>query len=163
MKERIVVHLLCNLKTEDRTQKTLIRSLETSQTTLVRNLAELIGEGLLTESRFGTNTVYSIGSIEQAAGRGYVQRIMREEFGDLVLELYQCNSHIVFRVQVSQIMDYRVPIERNQALVALKELSAFHVKAGQLIGEATKRISQPAAKLSSRGKGARSEPIRKGV
>jgi hypothetical protein len=60
MKPRVVDYLLTHYNSLERTQVNMIRALQISQATLVKYLAELKGEGLVTEKPFGTAVVYDI-------------------------------------------------------------------------------------------------------
>lgn len=60
MRQRVVDYLLTHYDPLERTQVNMMRALQTSQATLVKYLAELKGEGLVTERPFGTAVVYEI-------------------------------------------------------------------------------------------------------
>jgi len=87
MKQRVVDHLLTHYDPLARTQVNMIRTLQTSQATLVKYLAELKGEGLITERVFGTSVVYEI-HYDIATTRG-----LAEEYKIFDLDLYAA-AHI---------------------------------------------------------------------
>jgi len=60
MRERIVDYLLTHNEPSERTQVNIMRTLGTSQATVVKYLAELKGQGLVIERPLGTAVVYEI-------------------------------------------------------------------------------------------------------
>ena len=71
IRERIVVYLLNHPEPSDRTQIRIMTGVGASQATIVRYLAELIGQGLIAARPFGTSMIYEV-QFEKAIRQGLV-------------------------------------------------------------------------------------------
>lgn len=74
-----------------RTQVNMMRALQTSQATLVKYLAELKGEGLITERAFGTAVVYEI-HYETAVSRNLANKYKIFDL-DLYAAAHRTDTH----------------------------------------------------------------------
>jgi len=73
IRERIVIYLLNHPEPSERTQIRIMQGAGASQATVVRYLAELKGQGLVTERPFGTSMIYEV-QFDKAIAQGLVDR-----------------------------------------------------------------------------------------
>lgn len=104
------------------TQVKLIDMLKTSQMTAIRYVSELKGEGVLSEERFGTSTMYSIASLDTAKERGYLREVVSEEYEGLRVRVFAMNSKFVVQFRVPPVIDMNIPMSGEDMSEAIGSL-----------------------------------------
>jgi hypothetical protein len=116
IRERIVIYLLNHPEPNDRTQIKIMTGAGASQATVVRYLAELIGQGLITERPFGTSMIYEV-QFEKVISQGLVKSY----------EIFDLDNYFALHNQANQEWTGKVFKFGNMIYLYAHHVSGFNI------------------------------------
>ena len=151
MKNEIVHYLIKEMyEPENRSQKAIIKSLKSSQMTIIKYISELKGEDVVKEEKLGTNVMYSVRSLDFAYAKGYLKKIVEEKYKMFTVRIFEFNSNYIIDFN-SPFFNFSIPTERDELLKMIKQLQGEFEEIWKKLRHIRKKISKEISKKSKGG------------